>query len=926
MRGHQAPSQAVYSGDGKTGEYAYTCDERIGRIVSTSITNLMMEEQSTPLLKTKFYVPSRRSNLVFRPRLFARMDESLNLQCRLTLVSARAGSGKTIFVSEWLHQQDRPFTWLSLDPEDNDPWRFLRYLVEAFQRLNIPIHYGWADAWERIDLPAAEIPITEIINSITASSLSFILVLEDYHVIQNDWIHKAIAFLVEHQPPEMHLVITTRVDPPFPLVQLRVRGQLTEIRDHDLLFTVGEATEFLNHVMGLGLSDNAVATIETRTEGWIAGLQMAAISAKGHKQDGSLEAFIAEFGGTNRFVLDYLMEEVLNRQSPVVQNFLIETSILERMCGNLCDAVRSGAANRDSQAILEQLERTNLFVVPLDDHRLWYRYHHLFADLLQSILRQRRSTDQIHELHRRAGQWYQAVGLPGEAMTHIMSAQDFEWAASLIDENITGLIHLFSPDKTPMILRWIEKLPEEIIRSRPRLDVYRAGMLALNLQLDEVEPILLRVEKHLKPDAPQAAEISGYIAAIHGYAANLRGDAARAIEMSMLAKNYFPGEQDPTAMGIIAYTLADTYFATDDMESAEQALLDLLSIGEKAGQLVIIVPAICELATIRRVQGRLHQAEALYGRAYQWLVERNGLELRVRCSYEFGMADLLRERNQLDAAYDHAVTGIEYRKRLGGYQMVGDLPLMRILQARGDTEGAMKALQNAELAVKAHPFQQSMLLEFKTSRVIQWLAAGDVETAGYWARECNGGSEKEQLVLARVLLAQGRFTEVIPLLDRQQSLAENGGRIGRLVEILVLQAIARAGQKSNYDEALPALDRALGLAEPEGFVRVFLDEGVPMVELLRRAVAQNLHASYALQLLNGFGAAAATVQALIEPLSERELEVLRWVAAGYSNNEIAQELVVAVSTVKKHINSIYNKLQVGSRTQAIAKARALKLL
>lgn len=664
-----------------------------------------MGKETTPLLKTKFYTPPQRTNLVLRPRLMARMGESLYLSRRLTLISARAGSGKTTLVSEWLHQQEQPSAWLSLDGNDNDPWRFFRYLVEALQQMGVTISQAGLSRWEQPDLSSAEILITGLINAITASSIPLILVLDDYHFIQNDWIHKAIGYLIEYQPPELHLIFTTRVDPPFPLAQLRARNQLTEIRDRDLLFTADEATEFLNNVMELNLPDNAVATIEIRTEGWIAGLQMAAISAQGHKLDGSLDAFIDAFAGTDRFILDYLTEEVLNRLSPLVQDFLIETSILKWMCGDLCDAVRPGeAAKGDNQAILVQLERTNLFVIPLDDERRWYRYHHLFADLLQSVLRQRRSAEQIRELHRRAGMWYEGNEQWGEAMAHIMDAQDFEHAASMIDENIAGLFHMFTQDKEPLLLNWIGKLPEEIKRSRPWIDVYRANMLALNLQLDDVEPILDDVEKRVEPDSPRASEILGHVAAVRAYSANLRGDAVRAISMSDLAKKYLPADGYPAMQGMAAFTLADTYFASDDMEGASRSLLDLLKIGEKTGQLMFIIPALCDLAAIQKVRGWLYLAREHYDKAYQWILERNGLDMRVRCSYEFGMADLLRVQNQLDAARDHAITGIELRRRLGGYIMIGDLALMRVLQARGDVEGAMKALCDAEQAVQTHLF------------------------------------------------------------------------------------------------------------------------------------------------------------------------------------------------------------------------------
>ena len=597
-----------------------------------------MEKASTPLLKTKFYIPPQRPNLVFRPRLMARLGEALRLQHRLTLIAARAGSGKTTLVSEWLRQQERPSAWLSLESNDNDPGRFFSYLVMALQQLAITIRHTQLSELAMPELPPAEALITELINDIAAASTPFILVLDDYHLIQNEWIYKAIGFLIEHQPPEMHLIIVTRVDPQLPLAPVASEASLLRSAIRDLRFTTDEVVTFLNDVMGLELPAEAVATIELRTEGWIVGLRMAAISMQGHKQEGDLGAFIEAFGGTNRFILDYLLEEVLNQQAPAVQDFLAETSILDRMCPELCDAVRLGGTKTpdlstelsawgrkgdaqsgssesekppgvpmatDSQAILVQLERANLFVISLDDERRWYRYHHLFADLLQSVLSQRKSAEQIRELHRRAGQWYQDEELLGESMIHIMAAQDFERAASMIDANIAGLLHMFSRNHMPLLLSWIEKLPEETKRSRPWIDVYRASMLALNLQLDEVDPILEDVEKRIEPGSPRAAEMLGHMAAVRSYCANLHGNVAQAISMAALAKHYLHGGEYLAARGMAAYALADTHFAGDDMKGASLELLDLLRIGEKAGQLMIIVPAFCDLAAIKRVQGRL---------------------------------------------------------------------------------------------------------------------------------------------------------------------------------------------------------------------------------------------------------------------------------------------------------------------------------
>ena len=885
-----------------------------------------MDRENTPLLKTKFYTPSQRPNLVARPRLMARLGEALRLQHRLTLISAKAGSGKTTLVSEWLHQQEEPFAWISLDENDNHPLRFLSYLVEALRQLKISIHRAGLEISE---FAPVETLITELINDIAASSTSFILVLDDYHVIQNDWIHKAVGFLIEHQPPGMHLILTTRVDPQLPLAQLRGRGQLTEIRDHDLRFTANEAVELLNDVMRLGLPVEAVSRIEQRTEGWIVGLQMVGISVQGHQQSGDVDAFIESFGGTNRFILDYLMEEVINQQGPAIQDFLIETSILERMCGDLCDAVRFGKT--DSQSILLQLEHMNLFVVSLDDERRWYRYHHLFADLLQSALRQRRSADQARELHRRAGQWYLNEGSPGEAMAHLMAARDFERAAAVIDENIVKLLHMFSRSQEPLVLSWIEKLPEDIKRSRPWIDVYRANMLALNLQLDDVDSILDDVEKRIEPASPRAAEILGHIAAVRAYAANLRGDAACTISMADLARKYLPGKENLTARTMVAFTLADTYFAGDDMERASQELSEMLSIGEKVDQLIIIVPSLCDLAAVEKARGRLQRAEEFYARAHQWMVERNALDTRVRCSYEFGLADLLRERNQLDAAYEHVLTGLEYRRRLGGYMLIGDLPLMRILQARGDIDGAMRALHAAELAVQTHPFQLALMIEFRAARVIQWLAVGDVKMASRWAEECTGGSELEQLAQARLMLAQGRVSEAQDLLARQRSLAETGGRTGRLIEILALQALALEAQGLPA-EADMVFFQAVTLARPEGYQRVFLDLGQPLRELVERVAARSIDARALQDALQGEKGAevvstpAPRVETLIDPLTERELEVLQLLAHGLSNKEIAGKLFVAPGTVKQHLKNICRKLDVHGRMQAVRRGRELKLL
>lgn len=907
-----------------------------------------METVNVPLLTTKLYPPPQRPMSVQRSRLASRLDDALRLRHRLILVSAKAGAGKTTLISQWLHQQSQPVAWLSLDKNDNDPRRFFSYLVAALNKLNIEINPALLSQLETPQLPPVDALVTGLINKVASSASPFFLVLDDYHFIQNEWIHQAIGLLVERQPPEMVLILISRVDPPLPLARLRGRGQMSEIRDRDLRFTVEEAAQFLNAGMGLGLTADLVSTLEHHTEGWIAGLQMAALSLQGRQQDDDLTAFVEAFGGTNRFILDYLLEEVLERQTPDVQDFMIETAILDRLCGPLCDAVHVGAADfsgtasphlDSSQAILEELERANLFVTSLDDERRWYRYHHLFADLLRSMLKQRESAETIRELHRRAGQWYQSQGYLEEAMGHAMSAQDFERAASMVDRNIADM---FLRSEVPVLLSWIERLPEQLVRSRPWIDVYRANTLALTGQLDGVDRLLESAEARVDPTDPRRAELLGHIAAVRAYAANLRGDAARTVEMAALAKRHLP-EENLTARGMAAYALADVRFAGDDVGGANEALLEMLDVGKATGELMLVVTALCELATVKMVQGQLHGAERYYDEAWQWMAERSGLDSRVRCAYEFGLASLLCEWNQLDAAYEHAMTGVAYRQRLGGYWVTGDLPLMRILQARGDVAGALDMLYTVEKVVQAHHFQMAPMIAFKTARVVQWLAAGDVETARRWAEACDGGSELERIALARLRLAQGRASDAQCILDRQRALAEAGGRTGRLIDILGLQALALEAQ-GQPDDAEVALSQALSLARPEGYVRVFLDLGPPLRKLLARLAAKEARgeaivrvtADYARDLLDAFQQDAAVLagqvapsssaEALISPLTERELEVLHLLAEGLSNKAIAERLIVAPSTIKQHLKNVYGKLDVHSRTEAVAHGRELGLL
>jgi LuxR family maltose regulon positive regulatory protein len=857
------------------------------------------------------------------------LEAGSQADCHLILVSAPAGFGKTTLVSDWVRHsleqthsrlKDR-VAWVTLDNRDNDPGRFMLYLLTSLQGVNSKLD-EFLDQWLSSSNPDLESVFTGLLNQLSEIPGQMLIVLDDYHLISHPDIHHAVSFFIENLPPRTTLVLISRADPPFPLARLRARGQITELRAAELRFSLEESAAFLHQVMSINLSEEQLAALASRTEGWIVGLQMAALTMQGMSD---LDNFIAAFSGSHRYILDYLMEEVFGQQSEQRQEFLLRTAILDRMNGALCEAVSSQSGG---QAMLEAMEQDNLFIFPLDDVRIWYRYHHLFADLLNSILRQRYSSETIRSLHRAASRWFQAEGYLEDALEYALAAQDYERAAEMIE---THLVTLFSRSQVPVLLGWIEKLPIEIMRAHPWIDVYRANTLALTGRADEADALLDDVELRVRPESPDHAELLGHIAAVRAYTANLRGEASRCIEMAGLTFQYLP-EKFLTAHGMAALARSDAYIAQDDMEAAGQALQEMLKVGEQTRQFMLGVPALCDLATVKKIQGHLHQAEELYNRAFRWLEAQNGLDSRVRCSYEFGVADLLREWNRLDEAHEHALTGDKIRKRLGGYLVVGDLVLMRILQARGEHQAALEAGFTAEKLMRPNQYHLTTNLDFQTARIVQWLAVGDVDAASRWAQNCQGFSELEQIARAQLHLAKGEFAKALNILEEQSRLADNGGRYGRLIEILCLRALALKGL--GIPEGITQiLSRAIYLARPAGYTRVFLDCGQPMCELLIKLLKQNsiespMDANYLQNLLDVFQnelGEYAMVGAIPFALTEREIDVLRLLAEGISNKQIAERLIVAPSTVKQHLKHIYGKLDVHNRTQAVARGQELGL-
>jgi LuxR family maltose regulon positive regulatory protein len=922
------------------------------------------------LLQTKLYIPPIRPELISRPRLIERLNASLHH--KLTLISAPAGFGKTSLVSDWvIHcSQLEPkvrAAWLSLDESDNDLVRFLAYMIAALQTIEANIGKGALSALQSPQPPPAEAVLVSLINEVAAIPGSIIFVLDDHHTIESSPVDDALAFLLDHLPPNIHMVIATREDPHLPLARLRARGQLTEVRAKDLRFTSDEAAEFLNQAMGLDLSAEDIAALERRTEGWIAGLQLAAISMQG-RQD--VTAFIQSFTGSHHFVLDYLLEEVVEQQTQNVQSFLLQTSILDRLTGALCDAVRFGTAETpsspggtaltgqdDGQAILEMLEQTNLFIVSLDDERRWYRYHHLFADLLRQRLHQIQS-EQIPTLQIRASEWYEQNGLIDEAIEHALRAEDFERAADLLEAHVDAL---WQRGEHTKLWRWQAELPREMVFSKPQLCIPYAFYLYNGGQLDAAEQSLQAAEQALDLSTDHTTEASlieqnlshgtdvmklrGRVATIRAFIASYRGDVPGIIQYARKALDYLP-EQDSPWRGIAAIVLGDAHAITGELATAYQIRLEALEISKAVGDIYLVMIANLKVAVTLRMQGQLERVIEICQQQIE-LAHESGMSQIVVVGWLLAIwGEALAELNDLDRALDKAKKGVELTEGGGEVAMLGwsYLCLTRVLYSRGDVAGTEEMVRKMENTARESDLPPSITNLMAAWQARIWLAQDELDAASQWVgeRELNPDGEPtylremEYIVLARILIAQERLDEATRLLQPLLEMVEVGARTSRAIEILMLQALAfRAG--GDTAGAMTALERALTLAEPGGFIRIFVDEGPPVARLLYEAATRGIAPDYTRRLLAAFPAAeteesaAATPReasqaAMVEPLSERELDVLELIAQGLTNPEIASRLFLALNTVKSHARNIYGKLGVHSRTQAKARAQALGIL
>ena len=900
------------------------------------------------LIATKLNIPPTRPTLVHRPRLIEKLNKGLLR--KLTIISAPAGFGKTTLVASRFAAIDMPVAWLSLGKNDNPEGRFLSYLVAALQRAD---HSIGSQAAQLVAAPRKAQPdaaLTSLINDLDSNNTEIVLVLDDYQYISSQAVHDETAFFIEHCPDTIHIVIATRSDPPLPLARLRARGQMVEIRAADLRFTETEAAQFLNDVMGLHLDAGSVAMLEARTEGWIAGLQMAALSMRDRKD---LLGFIQGFSGTNRYILDYLLEEVLASQPPEIQHFLLYTSILERLTTPLCDSLLAmdeipelgdeGVphselfSNHQSTSILEYLERANLFLVPLDDERIWYRYHHLFADLLRARLYEAQP-GLIPFLHIQASTWLEQKGFITESIQHLFAAQEIDRAAILIECH--GPVRLAEND--PSVLQMADNLPQEMILARPKIGILQAWLLITHGRIQKALPLLNDLERHLAGTDPNSRQ---------QWMQTIVSLALAFLKPTVCTPRLepFPEYQlveDIPAEELILRNVADFLYVMTlgrrgELDRAVDISVECIQ-REKTLPGTLAIPSLVPFLTRGYLmQGRLHTAASHCREILDSNKERDSRFLDTTGSMKIDLGEVLYEWNYLEEAEQHIRDGLQINEpwqniMTDGFGLVA---LTRVLQAKGDYAGAMRVVEKFESRLAAHSWPREFDEDFHTLKVWVQLASGDIQNPSQWADQIylNKGfdlhKERYRLTLARICLAQGKCAEVEKLLVGMAPPARVGSQITRLLEFNLLRAAAIAGQ-GRLPEAFELIESCLVMAETEGYIRIFLDVGEPVRELLAAYLRSTSpsHKLFAQKVLDAFLHTSQAISTdsqpagLIEPLTERELEILHIMALGSTNKEIARQLIIASGTVKAHAASIYRKLEVANRTEAVARARQLGIL
>lgn len=910
----------------------------------------------SPLLKTKLFVPRTRAELVLRPRLTEQLAAGLNR--RLTLVSAPAGTGKTTLLAEWIQQHRPSVAWVSLDEGDNDPTRLASYLIAALNLIEASLGQEARALLAASHSPAFKAILSLLINDLAGCSQSLVLVLDDYHLIEEPAIHEGFAFLLDHLPHQLHLILASRTEPPLPLARLRSRDLLSEFHAADLRFTPGECAAFLNQVMSLDLSVEDVATLETRTEGWIAGLQFAALSLSSITDRGARQRFIETLSGRDRHLVDYLLAEVLQRQSEEIQHFLLRTAILERMNGALCEAVTGCPGG---EAVLEVLDRAHLFVVPLDNERRWYRYHHLFADLLRQRLTQTVAQAGIMDLHRRASQWYEAHAWPDEAIDHALAAQDFERAARLMEPLLSST--LWGKGAITRVRRWLATFPLATLPRYPQLGLTAAVLAYMAYNPKQAQTYL----QTIPPSVDLPADVRCELTRLQANLMRNQDDVAGAVALLQQTLAQLP--LDASELHLIMYfELGAAFLEAADLRASYEHMAKALEIARATERTYLVLEAMHALAVITQERGQLHQAADRYREVLDVDASHPGHLMPAYGKALVGLGWLCYEWNRLDEAARYFHQGVTLGEQLG----IGDIlwhgypGQALLLQRKGDKARMMlvldklKAISRRISVAGAIPRARAETARFEAELAF---ARGDLSAVARWAETTQPRLDEmpERIwgahwLLARLLIAQSRvcddpsvLSQVIAMLNRLMSLVDTAIHIDAMIRLQILLALAYQAQHKPR-QALKLLEQALMLAQPSGYVRAFLDEGPAMQMLLHQSLSHTCLPDYVRQLLHAFqhepdrtlaapisqahainGQLAAASRRsgathFVEPLTTREREVLKQIANGLSNQEIAEKLVLSLNTVRSHIKNAYGKLHVRSRIQAVEAARRLDIL
>jgi LuxR family maltose regulon positive regulatory protein len=885
------------------------------------------------LLSTKLYFPPLRAVFVARPRLVERLQAGL--RGPLTLISAPAGSGKTTLLSEWRSGPGckMPAAWLALDAADNDLSRFFQYLTAALNNLQPGIAQQTQPLLQASDPPNTEAILIQLVNTLDGCGQDCALILDDVHLIDAPAIHQALTFLLEHLPLCLHLVLLSRADPPLPLARLRAGGQLVEIRGADLRFSVDETAQFLNQVMGLDLTGAQIGALERRTEGWIAGLQLAALSMR-ERQD--LDGFVAAFTGSHHYIVEYLVEEVLGHQTEARRQFLLKTSILERFTGSLCDAL-TGEENGDE--VLAELEHANLFVIPLDDEQRWYRYHHLFSDLLHNRLRHFHP-EMVTELHTKASAWFELNGSQDEAIHHALQSKDFEGASRLICRNRLNVIYSCSQST---LNQWLGAFPDSFLRSNPFLCIIKAHLLMMADRREEIDPYIRCAEDalastvasgRLAKDSIEYLFLCADVYSFKALSARLKNDLDLALELATKAVQIAPPDLRSRVFALAM--LYSIHEVRGDFRRAVEICFEVITCARVADYPSMLMSTAQELAGLLCLQGKLRQSAQVLREALDYAEAHGQARISYAGMLHIGLADTLYEWNSLDEMESEVETGMALCRQ-GGKSVLVAFALAtqaKLRHARGDLPGALESLAERD---RDYP---SFRLSSNTLRQRWQAAQGNLTGLSEWVSQVDLNVEEQigygrmfQLIqAARLLYALDRCEEALQVADKIVGHAQKEGLLDTVIHMLVLQAASWTKRKNDAC-ALECLERALALAEPEGYIQVFIERGQPLQRLLRLFQERHGASEFVSRLLAAFEPhrkpgpePSSANQALVEPLSLRELDVLKLLAQGCADKQIAETLVIARETVHKHLKNIYGKLDVHSRTEAIARARELSLL